>query len=307
VRAFRVAYDGRPFRGFQRQPDVPTVADALLDALRDLGVLDDAGDADEAGVASAGRAVPPGYAAAGRTDAGVSALAQTVAFDAPDWLTPRAFNGRLPPTVRAWAAADAPPDFHATHDATRREYRYHLVAPAAGDPGPAAAAHPAAAVDDGRVRAALDRLAGRHDFRNLTPDDTGTERTVETGASRAGDVLRIRVAAGGFPRQFVRRLVALVRAVGTGAAPPDLVGRALAPEPLAGPAGIGPAPPEPLVLWAVPYGPAVDFEPDREAVAAARAALGERQVAARRAAATTGAIRDGLRERGPDDPDGPRG
>jgi len=39
VRAFRVAYDGRPFHGFQRQPDVPTVEDTVLAALRALSVL----------------------------------------------------------------------------------------------------------------------------------------------------------------------------------------------------------------------------------------------------------------------------
>jgi tRNA pseudouridine38-40 synthase len=54
VYAFRIAYDGQPYRGFQRQPDVPTVEDALLGALRDLDVLP--ADAD----------TPPGSAAAGR-------------------------------------------------------------------------------------------------------------------------------------------------------------------------------------------------------------------------------------------------
>ena len=47
--------------------------------------------------------------AAGRTDAGVSALAQTVAFDAPEWLTPRALNAELPAEIRAWASADVMP------------------------------------------------------------------------------------------------------------------------------------------------------------------------------------------------------
>jgi acetyltransferase len=62
-RAFRVAYDGRPFHGFQRQPDVPTVEDTLFDALRAADLL--AADANR----------PSGYAAAGRTDAGASAAA----------------------------------------------------------------------------------------------------------------------------------------------------------------------------------------------------------------------------------------
>ncbi|MFB6218385.1 MAG: tRNA pseudouridine(38-40) synthase TruA, partial [Halobacteriaceae archaeon] len=64
MRAFRLAYDGRPFHGFQRQPDVPTVEGALLDALDALDIPF-AGD------------TPSGYAAAGRTDRGVSAVAQT--------------------------------------------------------------------------------------------------------------------------------------------------------------------------------------------------------------------------------------
>ncbi|MFC6766564.1 tRNA pseudouridine(38-40) synthase TruA, partial [Natrinema soli] len=57
LRAFRVAYDGTGYHGFQRQPDVSTVEDAIFDALRALEVLDP--DADK----------PAGYAAAGRTDA----------------------------------------------------------------------------------------------------------------------------------------------------------------------------------------------------------------------------------------------
>ena len=57
MRAYRVAYDGRPYHGFQRQPDVPTVEDAVFDALRELDVL--APDA----------AKPEGYAAAGRSRA----------------------------------------------------------------------------------------------------------------------------------------------------------------------------------------------------------------------------------------------
>ncbi|MUV89804.1 tRNA pseudouridine(38-40) synthase TruA, partial [Halapricum sp. CBA1109] len=40
--AYRIAYDGRPFRGFQRQPDVATVSDTLIDALDSLGVETDA-------------------------------------------------------------------------------------------------------------------------------------------------------------------------------------------------------------------------------------------------------------------------
>ncbi|WP_096390161.1 tRNA pseudouridine(38-40) synthase TruA [Halopenitus persicus] len=306
MRAFRIAYDGRPFSGFQRQPDVPTVEDVLFDALDDLGV------ADLPRGPSGRRPRPTGYAAAGRTDAGVSAAAQTIAFEAPDWLTPRAFNGQLPKQVRVWAAADVPDGFHATHDATRRTYRYHLYAPTDpgltgdGSTGAGVASEPPAVaplVDDDRVRTALARLAGEHDFHNLTPDETGTVRTVATKADRDGDLLVIEVSADGFPREFVRRLVTLVRAIGTGDAPISRIDRLLAPEPASGPDGIGPAPPTPLVLWDVEYAPrdapdAVDrtegpitFESDPEAVASACTAFGEEHTNARHAAAATDALR----------------
>ena len=270
MRAFRVAYDGRPYHGFQRQPDVPTVEGALFDALRELGAFD--GDK------------PPQYAAAGRTDAGASALAQTVAFDAPDWLSPAAFNSRLPADVRAWAAAAAPPEFHATHDAERRAYVYFLYAPEAD-------------VNDDDARAALARLAGdegeRRDYHNLTPDEAGAVRDLSGSAERDGDFLAVRVEAGGFARQLVRRVVSLVRAVGRGDAPLSKVDRVLDTEPVDGPEGVPPAPPTPLVFADVSY-PDLTFSVDADAAESAREAFDERRVAGLVAARVAGRIRSGV-------------
>jgi tRNA pseudouridine38-40 synthase len=268
MRAFRVAYDGRPFHGFQRQPDVPTVEGRVFEALRESSVLDAAADK------------PPAYAAAGRTDRGVSAIAQTVAFESPEWLTPAALNGELPASVRAWASADAPAGFHATHDATSRTYTYHLHAPAA---------------DADRAREALSVLAGKHDFHNLTPDDSGTVRTLDPAIESDGDFLVIELRAGGFSRQLVRRVVALVRDVATGAAPLSKLGRALSPEPFSGPEGIGPAPATPLVLTEVSY-PGLDFRVDPEAAASAQAVFEQRRVAAMTAGRVVGSMRDGIGE-----------
>ena len=288
TRAFRVAYDGREYAGFQRQPHATTVEGTLLRALAEHGILD-RGDGPT-------HATPPGYAAAGRTDAGVSAVAQTVAFAAPDWLTPRAFNGHLPGSVRVWAAADVFEGFHATHDATQRTYRYHLYAPARGaDPDRDDDADRDDAVDDDRVRDALDRFSGKHDFHNLTSDETGTVRDLSASATRAGDLLVFEVSAGGFPRALVRRLVAAARAVGRGMADRSLIDRLLDSEPVPGEVGVGPAPPEPLVLWDVSY-EGVAFEVDSEAAESARVAFGERYRDARHAAAATGAIRDRIAE-----------
>jgi tRNA pseudouridine38-40 synthase len=262
MRAYRLAYDGRPFYGFQRQPDVPTVEDTLFDALRDLDVLDP--DADK----------PEGYAAAGRTDRGVSAVAQTVAFESPDWLSPTALNSELPADVRAWAAADAPADFHATHDATGREYTYHLYAPG---------------VDADRARTALAALCGKHDFHNLTPDETNTVRDLSGEVVRDGDFLVFVLRAGGFPRELVRRVVSLVHAVAAGDAPLSKVDRALGRDPLDGPEGVAPAPPTPLVLTDVAY-PDLSFAVDEEAAETVREVFDEKRVEGLVAVRVAGAI-----------------
>jgi tRNA pseudouridine38-40 synthase len=287
TRAFRVAYDGRAYAGFQRQPHARTVADALLEALADHGLVE-RGDGST-------HATPTGYAAAGRTDAGVSAVAQTVAFEAPTWLTPRAFNGHLPGSVRTWAAADVGDGFHATHDAARRTYRYHLYAPESGAESASDRARqdPEHAVDDDRFREALARFDGERDFHNLTTDETGTVRDLDAGATRGGDTLVVELSADGFPRALVRRVVAAARAVGRGTADLAWIDRLLAAEPIPGDRGIGPAPPEPLVLWDVTY-PDASFAVDREAAESARVAFGERHRDARHAASATGAVRDRL-------------
>lgn len=254
-RAYRVAYDGRSYFGFQRQPDVPTVEGTLLDGLRALGVVD------------RGEDTPPGYAAAGRTDRGVSAVRQTVAFDAPNWLTPRAFSSELPGGVRVWAAAEVDDEFHATHDAARRTYRYHLHAPTA---------------DPDRAREAAAALSGDHDFHNLTSDPRGprTRRDLSVVVDAADDdCLTLTVAAGGFPREFVRRLATVVRGVAVGETGLDRVEEVLGDDHLSGPRGVAPAPPDPLVLADVTY-PGVEFEADPVAVEPLREVFHDRRVTA---------------------------
>jgi tRNA pseudouridine38-40 synthase len=272
MRAYRLAYDGRPFHGFQRQPDVLTVEDATFDALRDLDAL------------AEGAAKPEGYAAAGRTDAGVSARAQTVAFEAPEWLSPRAFNSELPASVRAWASADVDSGFHATHDARSREYVYFLYAPAD--------TRADRTLDDDRAREALDRLSGEHDFHNLTPDETGTVRDLEASVERDGAFLVVRLQAGGFARQLVRRVVGLVREVAGGEADVAKVDRVLGSEPVEGPEGVAPAAAQPLVLWDVAYD--ADFVVDANPPARAPAVWRQRHVERAVGARVAGAVRDGI-------------
>jgi tRNA pseudouridine38-40 synthase len=311
MRAFRIAYDGRPYHGFQRQPSVSTVEDAILDALDVLGVHDTAGDDAEGGAS----ATPPGYAAAGRTDAGVSALAQTIAFEAPEWLAPRALNAELPASVRAWASADVSSEFHATHDATSRTYDYYWYAPT---------------VDVDRAASALAVLEGTHDFSDLTARsrETDTVRTIDaatiTQASTSpeppsieapstdvpstdtpppdapstgsrGEVYRIRVRADGFLWELVRRLVALVDEVARGTRGLDAVERTLAPEPLPDHERVGPAPAEGLVLGDVTY-PDVDFDRDPTAGESASAVFESVHATAAARSCVARHLRDGVHD-----------
>ncbi|MFW6153106.1 MAG: tRNA pseudouridine(38-40) synthase TruA [Halobacteriota archaeon] len=243
VFAFRLAYDGRGYHGFQRQPDVSTVEGSLLEALAALDVLERPTE------------VPPGYAAAGRTDAGVSAIRQTVAFEAPEWLEPRVLSRALPEDIHAWARAAVPPTFHATHDAVYRRYTYHLWA---------------VDLDEARVRAAIDALDGYHDFHNLTPDETSTRRVVHLSVDRIDRWLVVTAQAPGFARLLVRRIVAVVRAVGAGEIEVGRIGRLLSEGAIAGHLDVAPAPPHPLVLRRVHYA-GLEFRRDQVTLAAMRA------------------------------------
>ncbi len=248
MRAFRLAYDGTDYRGFQRQPHGETVENALFEGLCELGVAFEDG-------------VPTGYSAAGRTDAGVSAREQTVAFETPAWLSPRAVNSELPSSIRAWAVADVSDSFHATYDAAARVYRYFLYAPDA---------------DDDLAAEAASTLSGSHDFHNFTPDEDGTERELSMSVHREGAFLVVDSRAGGFARQLVRRLVSALSAVADGRRSLTILDRALDAEPLSGPEGIAPAAAAPLVLRSVRY-PNAEFETDDRALEATRRVFEKRR------------------------------
>lgn len=267
-RAFRLAYDGRAYRGFQRQPDVNTVERQLFEAFDDR--LD---------VRVTHEQPPPGYTAASRTDAGVSARGQTVAVDVPDWLDIAALNGALPTPIRTWHASDVNDNFHARHDAVKRDYAYFWYV---SDPEKFS-------VDRGRT--ACRRLSGTHNFHNLTADPGPARRDLNVRLHEEPPFVAFRFGAGGFPRQLVRRSVSLLVDVATGRRSVDQVDRTLEPEPLPGSDGIAPAPPEPLVLLDVRY---PQFS---EADEAATALFNDRLIAALTQARVFRAIRDGGSDR----------
>ncbi len=225
--ALLLAYDGGAFRGFQRQPGLPTVQEALERALRPLGL---AGRLD----------------VAARTDAGVHALAQVVTFWARAEHDPEALraavNRATPPGLWCRAAARTGPSIHARASARSRRYVY-LV----GIPPPAALrpyawtlpderafpGAPAAALDAAAMREALRAAVGEHDFTGFARpgEQRGTVRTLlsaEVIAAEGGPLWALVLEGRGFLRAMVRNLAGTAVAVGLGLAPPARIAELIA-------------------------------------------------------------------------------
>ncbi|MGP8261179.1 MAG: tRNA pseudouridine(38-40) synthase TruA [Acidobacteriaceae bacterium] len=107
-----LAYDGGPYRGWQIQPNLPTIQGLLSHALhRTVGE----------------RVLPQG---SGRTDAGVHALGQVASFSLkapiPAANLHHALNRCLPPSIRVLTVEIVSPDFHARHSALDKTYEYRI-------------------------------------------------------------------------------------------------------------------------------------------------------------------------------------
>jgi tRNA pseudouridine38-40 synthase len=191
-------YDGTDFHGWAAQPGLRTVEGELREALF--------------------RCFPSwdGLAIAGRTDAGVHALANVasveVAGGPPPERAAEALNTVLPDDVAVVMAGEAAPDFHARHRAIARSYRYRLYRRRAPSPFERRRAwwYPRP-VDLARLEASAALLVGEHDFRAFTPTETEHDvfvRVVQSAAwHERGDALELEITADSFLRHMVRTLV----------------------------------------------------------------------------------------------------
>ncbi|HMG41844.1 MAG TPA: tRNA pseudouridine(38-40) synthase TruA [Acidimicrobiales bacterium] len=245
-----VAYDGSGFHGFAPQPEVPTVAGALREALEKV------------------LGVPVELTCAGRTDTGVHAWGQVVSFDAPaERFDPpsvqRSLNRICGPSIVVRDAAVVADDFDARHSATGRTYRYTIVNRPVPDPFMAHLAwHVDTRLDLDLLRLACDPLIGEHDFsafcrkpKRRDGQPASMTRTVRAASwTDLGEgVLRFEVTANAFCHQMVRSLVGTLVDVGTGRLHAGQILGILAggSRDAAGPL----APPQGLCLWHVEYPP----------------------------------------------------
>ncbi|MBN1438702.1 MAG: tRNA pseudouridine(38-40) synthase TruA [Anaerolineales bacterium] len=202
-----IAYDGTAFRGFQAQPDFRTVEGELRSALAALGWR--------------GQTLLSG----GRTDAGVHAAGQVIAFDL-EWRHPpevlqRALNALLPDDVACPALSRAEPDFHPRYGALRRCYRYRAILTPWPDPlRERYALRVWPEPDLERMAAAARALPGRHDFGAFGSAPRKGSHTVRTVLRaewrRSGDELEFWIEADSFLFRMVRRITGTLLQIGLG-------------------------------------------------------------------------------------------
>jgi len=216
--ALGLEYDGAAFCGWQTQAGGCAVQDALERALSEV----------------AGKNVET--VCAGRTDAGVHALAQVVHFDIDVERPPNAWirggNALLPDTIAVnWARAVSP-EFHARFSATGRRYVYWLLN-RAQRPGLLQRRvgwfyrH----LDERAMQQAAQFLLGVHDFSAFRAADCQAKTPVRTlrqlEICRRGNLIRFEITADAFLQHMVRNIVGSLVCVGSGSKPAAWVGEVL--------------------------------------------------------------------------------
>jgi tRNA pseudouridine38-40 synthase len=158
---------------------------------------------------------------AGRTDAGVHAAGQVIAFTYPGRLSAaaltEALNGTLPPDVAISGLRRAPAGFNPRYAARYREYRYTIWNGPRSPLRERTSLWVRSELDVTAMAKAATALEGRHDFSPFGGADPQPVRTVHRiRVRRQGSTVTIDVRADAFLRGMVRRIVAALLAVGRG-------------------------------------------------------------------------------------------
>ena len=198
-------YDGTKFHGWQIQPDRRTVQGDLRRAIEE----------------TTGESTT--VTGAGRTDAGVHAVAQVASFTSGTHLGPavlrRALNARLPEDVRIKRLEEAPPRFNARYDAKSRTYHYIFIR------RPTALWRNyyylvTAELDIAAMRGALGELRGERDFTTFvsSQDDSSVKRcrVIRSELVEAPPLVTLAVTADHFLHHMMRSVAGTVLEIGRG-------------------------------------------------------------------------------------------
>jgi tRNA pseudouridine38-40 synthase len=215
-----IEYDGTPFAGWQRQANGRSVQEAIEDAIAGFS----------------GEQVTVG--GAGRTDAGVHALAQVAHADlAKDWPADTVLNALnfhlLPEPVAVLAAELVADDFDARFSAKARHYRYRIInrrPPLTIDAGRAWRVK--APLDAEAMDAAAQHLVGTHDFTTFRNANCQAKSPVKTldrlSVRRQGEEIVIEASARSFLHSQIRSIAGSLRLVGDSSWSADDLAKALA-------------------------------------------------------------------------------
>ena len=195
-----VAYDGRPFAGWQSQANGNAIQDHL----------------EESFARVAGTKVR--VHGAGRTDAGVHALAQCAHADVPqNRLTPElwlsAVNSYLPATIRLMRCEEVSADFHARFSAKGKTYRYRIFNDRILPPLEFGRVwHVPGPLDVSLMEKEARAFLGRHDFAafaaNRGKPQKDTNRTIRSAVIRqSGSCITLEFSGDGFLYKMVRLMV----------------------------------------------------------------------------------------------------
>jgi tRNA pseudouridine38-40 synthase len=208
----RLAYDGTGFHGSQFQPELRTVQGDVEKALRKLNWQ--------------GKTL----LFAGRTDAGVHATGQVIAFDYSwDHTEPelqRALNAVFPQDISALQVKKTKADFHPRYDALSRKYQYKILCSQIRDPLQERFVWRVWPEVDVRlmIRATRD-LIGTHDFAALgnphQPGGSTVRNITRVDWKKQGDLLIFEVVGNAFLYHMIRRIVLVAVKIGQGKAKPN--------------------------------------------------------------------------------------
>ena len=211
-------YDGTCYAGWQRQPDQPTIQEAVERAIRQVS---------QATVSVIG---------AGRTDSGVHALGQVASFrtdcewPASNWM--RALNAVLPKDIAVCFSAIMDDHFHAQHDARGKLYTYRILHRSARPTVDRAFVwHIYRPLNQAAMQQAAATLIGSQDFSSFEGSLTDNTNPIchlqRLEIIRRDDQIFIEAYADRFLKHMVRAMVGTVVEAGLGKRTPESLAEVL--------------------------------------------------------------------------------
>ncbi|MFX1520457.1 MAG: tRNA pseudouridine(38-40) synthase TruA [Promethearchaeota archaeon] len=224
--ALKVFYIGTNYYGFQRQTKFKTIEGCLFEAFQKAELIDDP--------------LTFRYRAAGRTDRGVHALGQVIAFSTSNVRLSQ-LNAYLPEDIRFWAIAKVAEEFNPRFDALSKHYKYFLPY---GEN-----------MNLEEMKHATDYLIGIHNFKNLSKINhlaNPIREIIQLKLTKLNNILQIDVIAKSLLWQMIRKIASVLSFIGKGLMSINELKKLLDPN-FIHQKGIPPAPAWGLLLYDVHY------------------------------------------------------